>query len=183
MPLTQIDPVAALITIDLQKGIVGFPTAHPAGEIIQRSAQLARAFREKNLPVVLVNVANRAPGRTQSQFKFSPPPDWADLVPELDQQPGDYTVTKHQIGAFYGTGLEMILRRRGVTQIFLAGVATSVGVEMTARTAYDHGFNVVLVTDAMTDMSLEAHQNSLERSFPRIGELVTTEEALAALKS
>jgi nicotinamidase-related amidase len=91
MPLTQLDTAAALIVIDLQKGIVGLPTVHPAAEIIERSAQLARAFRERGLPVVLVNVANRAPGRTDAGSpKFVFPPDWAELVPELEQQPSDF---------------------------------------------------------------------------------------------
>jgi nicotinamidase-related amidase len=182
MPLTQLDPTAALVIIDLQKGIVGLNTIHPATEIVSRSAQLARAFRERNLPVVLVNVAGRAPGRIQTQFNFSPPPDWTELAPELDRQPGDYTVTKLQIGAFYGTALEQILRRRGVTQVFLTGISTSAGVEATARQAYDQGYNVVLVTDAMTDRDADAHQHSTENVFPRIGEITTTDEALAALK-
>jgi hypothetical protein len=99
MPLTLLDPTAALVVIDLQKGIVGLNTVHPATEIVGKSAKLARAFREHNLPVVLVNVAGRAPGRIQAQFNFSPPPGWTELVPELDRQPSDYTVTKLQIGA------------------------------------------------------------------------------------
>ena len=66
MPLTQLDTTPALIVIDLQKGIVGLPTVHPAAEIIGRAAQLARAFRERGLPVVLVNVTGMAPGRTDA---------------------------------------------------------------------------------------------------------------------
>ncbi|WP_413987731.1 isochorismatase family protein [Labrys okinawensis] len=181
MALSQIDTNAALVVIDLQKGIVGLPTAHPAAQIVERAARLARAFRARKLPVVLVNVAGRAPGRTDATFNFTPPADWTDLVSELDRQPDDYTVTKMQVGAFYGTALEQILRRRGVTQVFFAGMATSVGVEATARTAYDHGYNVVLVTDAMTDLNTEAHENSLARTFPRIGESTSTEEVLARL--
>jgi nicotinamidase-related amidase len=182
MPLTQLDPIAALVVIDMQKGIVGMPTAHPASEIAGRVARLARAFRARDLPVVLVNVAGRAPGRVDASFTFSPPPDWAELIPELDRQPSDYTVTKQQIGAFYGTGLDMILRRRGATQIVLAGIATSIGVEATARSAYDQGYNVVLVVDAMTDLSAAAHQHSVETTFPRIGETTTTSDVLARLK-
>jgi len=139
MPLTKLDDTSALVVIDLQKGIVGLPCAHPADEIVGRAAKLAGAFRARGLPVVLVNVAGRAPGRTEMQFNFTPPADWTELVPELDRQPSDYTVTKQQIGAFYGTALEQILRRHGVTQVVLAGVATSSGVEATARNAYDHG--------------------------------------------
>ena len=181
MPLKQVDPSPALVLIDLQKMVLGISTVHPVTEIIERSARLARAFRERGYPVILVNVAGQAPGQTNSPFKFSPPPDWTELVPELDRKPEDYTVTKLQVGAFYGTSLELILRRRGVTQVFVAGVATTAGVETTARTAYDHGYNVVLVVDAMTDRDAEAHRNSVEKIFPRIGETTTTDEVINQL--
>jgi nicotinamidase-related amidase len=182
MPLTQIDPVAALIVIDMQKGIVALPTVHPIAEIIGRIAKLANAFREKGLPVILVNVTGRAPGRVDTAFNFTPPADWAELIPELNQQPSDYTVTKLQIGAFYGTALEQILRRLGVTQVFLAGVATGSGVETTARDAYDRGYNVALVIDAMTDLNADSHRHSVERVFPRIGETAATDAVLALLQ-
>jgi nicotinamidase-related amidase len=182
MPLTQLDTNAALVVIDLQKGIVSVPTAHPAVEIVGRAAQLAAAFRQRGLPVVLVNVASRAPGRTDAGApKFSIPPDWTELVPELDRQPSDYTVTKQRVGAFIGTSLDETLRQRGVTQIFLAGVATSVGVEATARSAYDHGYNVVLVVDAMTDRDADSHRHSVEKVFPRLGETTTTNYVLKSL--
>jgi nicotinamidase-related amidase len=109
------------------------------------------------------------------------PPDWTELVPELDQQPGDILITKQRVGAFIGTALDEELRRRGVTQVFLAGVATSAGVEATARSAYDHGYHVVLVEDAMTDMDPEAHRYSVEKTFPRLGEIDTTENVLKQL--
>jgi len=182
MPLTKIDPVAALVSIDLQKGIVGMPTVHPSHEIVARTAQLARAFRKRGLPVVLVNVAEPAPRRTDAgRPNFAFPPDWTELVPELEQQSGDILVTKYSWGAFLGTDLDNSLRMRGVTQIFLAGVATSIGVESTARSAYDLGYNIVLVLDAMTDRSAEAHQFSVEKIFPRLGETTTTEEVLKQL--
>jgi len=105
-----------------------------------------------------------------------------ELVPELNQQPEDYTVTKKQVGAFYGTAFEPILRRRGVTQVFLAGIATTGGVESTARNAHDHGYNVVLVVDAMTDRDPDAHRHSIEKIFPRIGETTTTDAVLSQLQ-
>ena len=182
MPLTKLDPVAAFIVIDLQKGIVGLPTAHPTAEIVERSARLARAFRERSLPVVLVNVTGRAPGRTSFNRPMPPfPPDWTELVPELDPQPSDLLISKQRVGAFIGTSLDEGLRRRGVTQVFLAGVATSAGVEATARSAYDHGYNVVLVVDAMTDMDPDAHRYSVEKTFPRLGEIDITENILKHL--
>jgi nicotinamidase-related amidase len=182
MPLTQLDTIAALIVIDLQKGIVALPTVHPTSEIVTRSAQLARAFRERELPVVLVNVSGGAPGRTDIvRPSTSLPPDWTELASELEQQPGDYTVTKQRLGAFIGTSLDATLRRLGVTQLFLTGIATSVGVESTARSAYDHGYNLVLVTDAMTDRDADAHRHSVEKIFPRLGETSSTEDVLVQL--
>lgn len=121
-----------------------------------------------------------APGRIDAKYTFNPPTDFAKLIPELEQQPSDYTVTKRTIGAFYDTDLEGILRRCEVTQVFIVGISTSSGVEATARAAYDHGYNVVPVVDAMTDPSGDAHKYSVERIFPRIGE-TTTASALLKL--
>jgi len=96
MPLTTLDPKTALIVIDLQKGIVNGNFVHPIGEVIDRTRALIDVFRAKSLPVVLVNVAGRAPGRTEqgprSNTSFSE--GWTDLLPQLDQQPSDIVVTK-----------------------------------------------------------------------------------------
>jgi nicotinamidase-related amidase len=183
MPLTKLD-TAALLVIDLQKGVVAMPSAHPVGEVVARAAQLARSFREKGLPVVLINVTAAAPGRTDVGRRnlSSLPADWTALVPELQQHPNDHLVSKQRVGAFIGTALHDYLRRRGVTQVFLTGVATSVGVEATARSAYDYGYDVVLVVDAMTDRDADAHRHSVEKIFPRIGETDTTENVLTLLK-
>jgi nicotinamidase-related amidase len=182
MPVTTLDTTAALIVIDLQKGIVGIPTAHPTADIVARSAQLARAFRKRGLPVVLVNVTAGAPGRTDAgPRKYSFPDDWAELVPELEQQADDYLVSKQRVGAFIGTSLDEYLRQRGVTQVFLTGIATSVGVESTARSAYDFGYNVAVVVDAITDRDAETHRYCVEKVFPRISETDTTDNVLKLL--
>jgi nicotinamidase-related amidase len=183
MPLTKLDDTCALVVIDLQKGVSGVPMAHPFSGIVGRSGQLARAFRERSLPVVLVNVDGMAPGRTDAgRPNYAFPPDWTELVPEPDRQPGDYTVTKQRWGAFSGTSLDEDLRALGVTQVVLTGVATSIGVESTARSAYDLGYNVALVTDAMTDRDPDAHGYALKKIFPRLGETATTEEVLKLLR-
>lgn len=182
MPLSQLDATPALVVIDLQKGVAGLPTVHPASQIIERAARLAQAFRARGLPVVLVNVTGMAPGRTEAaRPPMSLPPDWSELVPELAPQPSDHLLGKQRWGAFLGTDLDGYLRGRGVTQVVLAGIATSVGVESTARDAYDLGYNVVLVADAMTDRDLQSHQHSLERVFPRLGETCGSEELLTRL--
>lgn len=175
-----LDPLPALVVIDLQKGIVAMPTVHPAEEVVARAAALAAAFRRRGLPVVLVNVAGGAPGRNEQPMSGSLPAGWTELVAELAPAPSDHCVTKKTWGAFTGTDLAAWLSERGATQVVLAGIATSIGVESTARQAHELGFNVALVTDAMTDRSAEAHENSTTRIFPRLGERTTTAEIVAA---
>jgi len=180
----SLDPKPALVVIDLQKGIVSSPTAHPVSDILAHAAALAEAFRRHSLPVVLVNVNGRAPGRTEQPSRLrieDLPPTWTELVPELDQQPEDHRITKQTWGAFTKTGLEALLKGLGVTQIVLAGVSTSAGVESTARQAYELGFNVVLATDAMTDTNADAHANSVARIFPRLGEIGASQEIIQIL--
>jgi nicotinamidase-related amidase len=184
MPLTTLDPKTALIVIDLQKGIVSRPTVHPIDPVIKNAAALTDAFRKHNLPVVLVNVGGGPRVRTEQTFDASSlPADWADLIPELNQQPGDHTVTKHTWGAFRETGLEDYLKSVGVTQVVVVGVATSFGVESTARSANECGFNVTLPIDAMTDLNIDAHTNSITRIFPRLGETGTTQDVINLLAS
>ena len=183
MPVSILDSKAALILIDLQKGIVSLPTAHPTGEIVKHARALADAFRGRGLPVVLVNVDGGAPGRTeQAGSRGSRPADWAVLVPELNRQAHDHPVTKRTWGAFTGTGLDRHLKELGVTQVFIAGISTSIGVESTARHAYELGFNVVVAIDAVTDMNPDAHANSIARIFPRLGETGTTREIIDLLE-
>jgi nicotinamidase-related amidase len=183
MAITTLDPKTALILIDLQKGIVGMPTVHPGAEVVKRAAALAEAFRRHGLPVVLVNVDSLARGRTEQQAPnlAAFPADWAELVPELKRQPHDHAVTKRTWGAFTGTGLNEHLKSLGMTQVVIAGIATSAGVESTARQAHELGYNVALAVDAMTDRSAEAHTNSITRIFPRLGETGTTQEIIALL--
>lgn len=183
MTITRLDPSTALVVVDLQKGIVAHPTAHPISQVIDCASRLAAAFRQRGLPVVLVNVVGGAPGRTEHSSKLADlPENWTELVPELEQRSTDHTVTKRTWGAFTDTDLVGWLKSRSVTQLVLAGVATSIGVESTARCAYELGFNVTLAIDAMTDMSAEAHDNSVRRIFPRLGETGSTDDVIAQLR-
>ena len=186
MPLTTIDHTAALVVVDLQKGIVSALTDTPVTIAVQQATHLATEFRRHGLPVVLVNVTGRAPGRTdagRSANAFALPAGWADLIDELDVQPTDHLVTKRRRSAFHDTGLDTLLRDLGVTQVVLVGIATSSGVESTARSASDHGYHVVLATDAMGDPDVEAHRHSVERVFPKLGETATTAEIVAMMEA
>ena len=187
MAATTIDDNTALVLIDLQNGVLGAPaTPHSASDVLARSVELADTFRSHGALVVLVR-ATRAPdgvdwspGRTSagSQANGTPPEGWDAIVDDLAGYPEDVIVTKRNWGAFYGTDLDLHLRRRGVTQIVLGGVATSIGVESTARAAYEHGYHVTLATDAMSDLDADAHHSSVERIFPRLGETATTAEII-----
>jgi nicotinamidase-related amidase len=183
MPATTLDPKTALVVIDLQKGFRSFPTVHPFGEVMAKACELLDAFRRKRLPVVLVNVAGGPAGRTeQSRAPRDLPPDWVELADELNPQSSDLLVTKRTRSAFANTELEARLKALGVTQIVLVGVSTSAGVESSGRHAFDLGFNVTFATDAMTDMSAEAHANSISLVFPKVGETATTREIIALLE-
>jgi len=183
MALTTLDAKPALVVVDLQQGIVAMPTAHPAAQVVTHAAALAEAFRRHGLPVVLVNVAGGAPGRAeQARPTGNFPPGFTDLMPELNRQASDHLVTKRTWGAFTNTDLEAYLREQGVTQIVLAGISTSIGIESTARFAHELGFNIAFAVDAMTDLHLDAHTNSLTRIFPRLGETGTTQQVLAMLE-
>ena len=183
MPITTLDPATALIIVDLQAGFVGLPTVHPAADVIRNAAALAQAFRQQRRPVVLVNVTATAPGRTDHTRPPIPrPAGWDAFIPELQQAPTDHVVTKRSWGAFMHTDLHAYLQAAGVTQVVIAGISTSAGVESTARQAYELGYNVTLAIDAMTDMNPDTHTNSLTRIFPRLGETGTTADILAHLK-
>jgi len=185
MALTQLDPNTALIIVDLQKGLMGASFLHPIAEIVARNRALAHQFRTLGLPVVLVNVAGTAPGRTEQPPRHATPlsPEWTELIPELNRQPHDIVVTKRTWGAFASTDLEARLKARDVTQVVITGVATGTGVESTARQAYEQGFNVTLALDAMTDVRPEAHRYSVANVFPRLGETGTTAEIIELLGS
>jgi len=176
----------ALVVIDLQKGIVGRQTApHAASDVVKNAAAMADVFRKNNLPVFLVRVAFSADGKDALRPIVDvpwptqkPPEDWAEIVSEMGRVPSDFVITKHQWGAFYGTELELELRRRGVSTIVLCGISTNIGVESTARFAYEFGFNQIFLEDAMSAMSAEEHAFSVTKIFPRIGLVRKTKDIL-----
>ena len=102
--------------------------------------------------------------------------DWSDIVPQLGPRDGDIVITKRQWGAFYGTDLDLQLRRRGVNAIVLCGIATNFGVESTARSGAELRFDVVLLEDVMTSMTADAHRFAVQMIFPRLGRVRTADQ-------
>jgi nicotinamidase-related amidase len=184
-----LDPRAtAIVVIDLQKGIVALPgNPHTTVSVVANSVRLLDAARAAGAQPVLVHVnfsADRSDALKQPidepmRTGGTMPPDWSELVPELNRQPSDIVILKRQWGAFYGTDLDLQLRRRGLKTIVLCGIATEVGVESTARDAYERGYELVLAEDAMTGRS--SHANSVAHIFPRLGRVRSTDEIVAAL--
>ena len=182
MPLTSLDPRTALIVIDLQRGIAARPLFRPVAEVVERANDLIAAFRRNRSPIVLVNVDGVPPGRTEQASNVAGLPEWwTKLLPELNAEAGDHRVTKRNWGAFTDTDLDAYLKAAGITQVVVVGIATSLGVESTARHARELRFNVALAVDAMSDGSREAHDNSVGRIFPRLGETCTTADVIAML--
>lgn len=181
----------ALVVIDLQKGITGMPTEpHTADVVVANAAQLADAFRANKMPVFLVRVALSADGKDalkpitdeQTPMNFPRTPDWADIVSAMGPKEGDVVITKRQWGAFYGTDLDMQLRRRGVTTIILCGIATNIGVESTARFAYEYGYQQIFAEDATAARSAAEHSHTMSTVFLRIGRVRNTADIIAALQ-
>jgi nicotinamidase-related amidase len=192
MDLALTSSRTALVVIDLQRGTVGAPTApYPASDVVAHTAAVAVVLRAAGGTVVLVRVTPSADGRdalrpqtdTPAWQPGPRPPDWAEIVPELGPEPGDLVITKRQWGAFYGTELDLQLRRRGIDTILLAGISTNVGVESTARDAFERGYEQVFVEDAMTARSPDEHAHTVRTVFPRIGRVRSTAEVLAALET
>jgi len=142
------------------------------------------------MPVFLVRVALSPDGKNalhpvaDAPMQFQkPPPDWTEIVPEMGPKPGDLVITKRQWGAFYGTELDLEFRRRGITAMILCGISTNIGVESTARFAYEYGYNQVFAEDAMAGLSAEEHTLTVTKIFPRIGLVRKTGDILADLSN
>lgn len=177
MPITELDNSVALLVIDLQVGTLAAELAHPIESVVSNAAMLVSAFHARDLPVFFATVTGTPAGRTQySSGAREFPAEFAQLAPGLEVLPRDTLLLRNTWSAFASTTLHDQLRALGVTQVFLTGVATSFGVESTARDAYDLGYSVAIATDAITDRSLDAHSGSVNRVFPALGQLGATAE-------
>lgn len=161
---------------------------HSSAQVVQNGSSLVQTFTEKGAFVVLVRVSTidgqdmLRPHTDLNMGAASFPEGWDTLVPELADFKNVHVITKRQWGAFFGTDLDLQLRRRGIDTIVLCGISTSIGVDTTAREAYQLGYNQVFVEDAMTAFTQEEHDYVCTTIFPRIGKIRTTEEVVLALK-
>lgn len=185
--ITTIDEKSALILIDFQYLNTRRELIHPALEILTNAARLGKAFRRNDQLVIVVNVIPTGAAWTKTRKEPQPEqttsgPDAFEIDERLNADPGDLFLTKKSWNAFFDTGLHEHLKARGITGVILAGLSTRIGVEGTARSALECGYNVTFAVDAMSDTSLESHTNCLTHIFPRIGELGTVEEIIGKLQ-
>ena len=190
MDALKIEPAkTALLVMDVQEMMRSRPTApHSPAQVFDHAGKLLAAFRARGAFIVLVKIAFSPDGKDRLQPLCDNP--WTSPLPtaealafakELNVQPSDHQVAKRQWGAFYGTDLDLQLRRRGITTLVLSGIATAFVVESTARDAFERGYQQIFAEDAMTSMSAEDHQVAITRIFPRMGRVRSTADILNAL--
>ena len=171
----------ALVLIDLQKGVLAMPVApHAAAAVYERSMLLAERFRSAGALVVRVRVSFSGDLADTLRPPVDQPTNYASLPPGWDQfpdspPPSDLIITKRQWGAFYGTELDLQLRRRAIGCIVLGGIATNIGVESTARSAAEHGYELVVPEDLCSGMSAEVHAFSFKHILPRLARITSSE--------
>jgi nicotinamidase-related amidase len=180
----------ALVLIDLQNSNVRRELApYTAEQVVGNCVLLAGEMRDRGAMVVFVRVLVEeilslpADAPMRKPGMPPPPPDAAQLAPQAQVQATDHVVTKRQWGAFYGTELDQLLRRRGIKTIVLGGIATNYGVESTARAAFDLGYELVFAEDAMSTISAEAHRAACEGVFRNMGRVRSTRTLIDALQA
>ena len=171
----------ALVLIDLQKGILGMNVApHPAKELYAHAMKVADRFRDAGALVVRVYVsfspggadAPKQPVDSPSNFG-SLPADWDEFPDPVPQK--DVVIKKRQWGAFTGTELDLQLRRRGIGTIVLGGISTNIGVESTARNAWELGYELVIAEDLCAGSSAEMHAFAFKNIFPRLSRITRSD--------
>ncbi|MBU1612260.1 MAG: cysteine hydrolase [Proteobacteria bacterium] len=136
----------ALMIIDLQNdyfpgGSFPLPGAAPAGA---KAAQLLAAFRQQGRPVVHVQHESLAPGSTF----FLPDTEGVAIHASVRPQGDETVIIKQRPNSFLGTGLEALLRERGIKSLVVCGMMTNMCVDAGVRAASDMGFACQLVHDA-----------------------------------
>ena len=188
----SIDPrTTALLAMDFQTLIVeGYATDKEG--LLRRMAKLLEAARKVQMRVIYVvvgfrpgypevsdrNLAFRAIKGTGRLAAGDPN---AEIHSALAPRPGEVVITKHRVGAFASTALDMILRANGIETLLLTGIATSGVVLSTLRHAADADYQLLVVKDCCSDKDEEVHRVLVEKIFPRQAIIVSADEVAGAL--
>lgn len=187
-----LDPhTTALVLIDVQAGTLAMPLApYDAGALVAAAARLGTVFAAAGAPIATVRIAfspdggDRLTQPVDTPMLLPPgglPPGWSDLAPEIAALPATIAVTKRQWSAFFGTELDLQLRRRGIGTLVLAGIATNFGVESTARDAWQLGYAVVVAEDACTSLGASMHDFAVTTTLPRVARVRKVDAVIGAL--
>ena len=185
----------ALICLDFENDIVhpngkvsgkGYAAFDAAHDTLSRVRIIQDRFRAAGLPVIHVRVGFY-PGYAQSpkgsplmgqahQFGAFDLSGWGgEFVDQVAPQGEELVITKHRVGSFHATAMELTLRNMGVTQVFLAGVATDMVVESTAREAHDRDFSVSVIADCCIAANEEDQLRSL-KNMQKLATILTSGE-------
>ncbi|MGC1407852.1 MAG: cysteine hydrolase [Acetobacteraceae bacterium] len=163
-------------------------------DTIPQVRRLADAFRSAQLPVVYVVTARRS-DNSDAQVPFWRPGfygggnrtfvaegSWgARIVDDLEPREGEHVVIKKGYGGFSNTPLDTILRNIGVTTCVVAGVTTCVCVSTTIRGGVEHNYRMILVGDAVAEVSRDTHEAELRTMARIFADVKTTDEVIATL--
>lgn len=162
-----------------------------AATVLANNVELAQHLKNTDALNVLVNVDITEFRYLSTKNELAKqaavpviPKEFTDLLlaPYLEDTTNTLTVTKYNPSAFFGTSLDLQLRRRQIDTIILSGVATSNGVYATALDAFQHGYHVIVVEDACADRDLELHHVFFEKIFPKTVRIRSTKEVISAIE-
>lgn len=190
----------AVLTIHCQGDVVGpegafAPMFHEqvlARGVVAKISELHQAAREAGSLVVYTRVAW---AQDYSDLKANSPllqgvvqagclkegNLLTEIIEPLAPREGDAVITHQRVGG-WTPELIAVLEERGIDTLLFCGVATNVSVESTARAASDAGYRVVLVEDACSAATVQAHQSTVE-SLGMLGEITAMADARHALGS
>ncbi|WP_156679292.1 isochorismatase family protein [Sphingomonas profundi] len=189
-PVLTLDPArTAMLIVDIQDFTVALPTAPLSGPmVLDNAVRLAGAARAAGVLVILVRVGhpdNAVPQLSPiADATFAGSGTFAadrDIPAILGPEPGDIVIDKLGWGSFPGTGLDAVLRRRGIDTIVIAGLTTHIAVDTTMREAHALGYDQVLASDAVSAFTAAEHDHVLTSIAPRISRVRTTDQIVAAL--
>lgn len=170
----------ALLVVDLQAVTLGNARTTTPDELLARVSTLLARFRDDGLPVVHIVSTGTPPGRTSYSVGAR---TWTDEQAEIAEpvRPvgGEPVLRRAAWSGFAATDLDVRLRGLGVESVVIAGLATPFGIESTARDAYDLGYSVAVVSDAVAGPDVAGHDWTLQRVVPALGRVLTTAEVAA----
>src|ERR1700730_4037902 len=161
---------------------------------IPQVTRLADGFRVARRPVVYVALMMK-PDYSDAQWPYwrlglTPGGNrthcvegtWgARIIDELRPREGEHLVVKKGFGGFSNTPLDTILRNLGVTTCVVSGVTTCVCVSTTVRGGVEHNYRMILVKDAVAEVSRDTHEAELKTMARVFADVKTTDEVLTML--